>query len=959
MKQNISKLTKLLYIGLLLGFYGLNQATAQESTFVSAVIKDAGGDLDKLDKIIREHEALLNQYPDGEFAPTIMFQLAELHEQRSTLKFQKAMEQYEKNLDLYDKGELANEPVVPNMSLAKTLEYCMKVRDRFPNLDFQDKVIYKIAMCHLKEGNPQDAKLYFEQIISDFPQSPINLESHFRIGEYYFDKRDYKSAIEHYKKLIDNWDNSYFDMALYKLGWSYYNVNDYSNSISTFLYLIEDISLIERVDSQALSKSSTDLRSESIHYIASCFSEYGGPELAKQFLTPKSDKQYVESIFLKIGELYQKRNYYEEAIKTYRALLEVYPLYKNAPEIYRKIIENYELDDKIDMANEMREEMVKNLGPGGPWLTQYSAGDAFDAGQQASRDALVYLGNYHQSEAQKRGQVRDYHLAIDKYQQFLDFFPKDKDAHRINFYMAEAYYGVGNFTKAAEAYYDVVTKYDSSEYKKDSAYNRILCYYQLIGNDQPMDSVTIYIDEFLGSAEILTIKLDRNSEIEFLRASNDFCLMFANSKWFDQVLMKYGEVLHDLKSNIPAVKAYKKVLEVGKNRPYYLLAAMNAGQCYFDGGYYEEADLWFSNIAKNYPDSTQYVEKAQKLASSSKFKIAEKLSNSGESEKAASILSVVAAGSDDPKFRERALYESASQYQKSGDNIRAALALEQLVKQHPQSELADESLYRAAGLREGLENWSLAAADYIKLSENYPTSKHAVKSLKNAAICYENGEDWTSAKVLYERFASTHLSETEDVLECKFKSGEMSFKMKIFAEAKATFLEVISLYRQFTDTGNFVDNYYVANAQFMLGEIEFDEYTKLELKPPLNVNLKRKVAKFQQVFQTYKLALEYQVADWSTAASYKIGMAFEEFVRAFIESPVPPGLQGDDLAQYMAGIEKTARPYKERALETYKRNVEQAEANSIDNSWIIQSRNRMNILSEELAMDSSDTAQGS
>ena len=959
MNRLFKKINLQLILLIILTIITQQDAHSQESTFVSAVIKDAGGDVQKLDKIISEHENLLNQYPNGEFAPTIMFQLAELYEQKSTLEFQHAMEQYEKALEQFDKGELDQEPTMPNMSLAKSLEYCNKVRDQFPGIDFQDKVVYKIAMAHLKQGDPLNAKIYFEEIISNFPDSPINLESHFRIGEFFFDKRDYKTAISHYKNLLDRWDNSYFDMSLYKLGWSYYNINDYANSISTFLYLIEDISLIERVDSQILAKSTTDLRTEAIHYIASCFAEYGGPKLAQQFLDSKKDRDYTEAIFLKIGELYQKRNYYDEAIETYKVLLDVYPLYKDAPEMYRRMIENYELDGNLTKANELREEMVINLGPSGPWLTQYSYGDEFEAGKKASRDALVYLGKHYQSEAQSRGQVRDFHLAINKYQEFLDKFPDDPEAHRINFYMAEAYYGVGNYSQAAESYFDVVTKYDSSEYKQDSAYNRILCYYQLIGNDQPMDSVTIYVDEFLGSPEILTVKLDRNSEIDFIRASNDFCLLFASSKWFDQVLMKFGEVLHELKAFVPAVKAYKKVLELGPNRPYYLSAAMNAGQSYFDGEYYEEADLWFSNLTKNYPESTQYIEKAQKLAASSKFKIAEKLSINGEAAKAASLLNVVASNSDDPKFQERALFESANQYQKSGDMVRAALALEQLANNHKSSELADEALYRAAGLREGLEDWSLAAANYLKISQNYPSSQYATRSLKNAAICYENKGDWTTAKVVYNRFVEKHPSEFDDVIECKYKSGEMSFKANLAIEARYDFLQVLTLHRTYLEANQFVDNYYVANAQFMLGELEFEEYKKLEIKPPLNVNLKLKVAKFQKVFQAYKNALEFQVADWSTAASYKIGMAFEEFVRAFMESPAPPGLDEEDLSKYMAGITKQTRPYKERAYATYKKNVEQADVNKISNSWIIQSRNRMAVLAEELASDTENSKKGS
>ena len=52
----------------------IKDVIAQESSFVQAVIKDSDGNLDKLERIISEHEKLLVKYPNGDFATTVMFQ---------------------------------------------------------------------------------------------------------------------------------------------------------------------------------------------------------------------------------------------------------------------------------------------------------------------------------------------------------------------------------------------------------------------------------------------------------------------------------------------------------------------------------------------------------------------------------------------------------------------------------------------------------------------------------------------------------------------------------------------------------------------------------------------------------------------------------------------------------------------------------------------------------------------
>jgi tetratricopeptide (TPR) repeat protein len=807
-------------------------------------------------------------------------------------------------------------------------------------------------MDYLQEGNRSKAKGYFEEIVLKHPQSDINLESHFRLGEFYFDKRDFANAIDEYSHLLGKWDNPYFDLALYKLGWAYYNTKDYKNSIGTFIYLLEDLNLVEKANSVTIEKSKTDLRQEATQYVASCFTEYGGPEGAKEFLKSRKDKPYSLPIFEQMAKLYQKRDYYAEAIDTYKALLDVYPFYQNAPEIYKFIVENYELDDHVEKANEAREEIVKKFGPGSDWLRHFIDDEEnYKKCVALVQETLIYLGTYYQAEAQKTNRARDYQLAIDKYKEFLDKFRYSDQAAKINFYLAESYYNASDYANAAEAYYDVVTKYDHSEFSEDAAYNRILCYYNLLGTDSPIDSVTIYIDEFLGTGELLTITVTHQSEIDLLRSCNDFVLIFPESKWLDQVLLKYGETLHELKAYRPAIKAYVKVVEMGPDKPYHLLAAMNAGQSYFDAGLYDQAEVWLRNIVENFPDSVRYIEKAKKLALSAQFKIAEKMSDDEKSSEAASMLRSIADKTDDDAFRERALFEAATQYQKAGNLTAAALALERLATTTPSSESADEALYKAAGIREMNGEWRLAAADYLNLTDHYPSSEFAARSLRNAAVCYESVEDWIMAGRLYQKFADTYPSPSADLLECLYKSGEMALKVNNSANALLAFNKTIETYNRMQSQGAQVDIYFVAQAQFMIGEVHYEEYRKVELTPPFKPNLEKKINRLKQVLNDYKNAASYHVADWTTAASYKIGKSFEELVRAFMEAPIPDGMDEEQIQVYKENLAQYAKPYKEQALQTYQKNLEQAEANNIDNFWIKESRKRYEALLAELKLN--------
>jgi len=60
-----------------------------------------------------------------------------------------------------------------------------------------------------------------------------------------------------------------------------------------------------------------------------------------------------------------------------------------------------------------------------------------------------------------------------------------------------------------------------------------------------------------------------------------------------------------------------------------------------------------------------------------------------------------------------------------------------------------------------------------------------------------------------------------EVVECLFKSGEMAYKTGRFAEAGDYFGRTVATYKRSIGTTQYIDSYYVAQAQFMLGELIF------------------------------------------------------------------------------------------------------------------------------------------
>ncbi len=71
--------------------------------------------LENLAEAIAETEAMLQKYPNSDFTPNLMFQLAELYVHRAKVRFQQEMELYEIAEKEFDQGLRQTEPTAPKV----------------------------------------------------------------------------------------------------------------------------------------------------------------------------------------------------------------------------------------------------------------------------------------------------------------------------------------------------------------------------------------------------------------------------------------------------------------------------------------------------------------------------------------------------------------------------------------------------------------------------------------------------------------------------------------------------------------------------------------------------------------------------------------------------------------------------------------------------------------------------
>ncbi|MCU0643196.1 MAG: tetratricopeptide repeat protein [bacterium] len=881
-------------------------------------------------------------FADSAFLPELLFNLSEWEVQREKLRFEIDMMKYDQQLLLFENGKLSSEPSEPHLTYDKTLKINRQIVEKFPDYPYFNKVLYRNAICLYEIGKKDSAKQLFTKLVSQYPDSSYLAEVVFRLGECHFDEGNYQLAINTYKNIVPAWHSPFFAMALYKIGWCYYRLNNFSDAISHFYYLLNDISLIEQVDSDVAGKSQVELKDEIIEHIALCFSDFGGASSLYQFVRSVEGSNYAPSLLHRLGNIFLKRDFYEDALDAFDHLSANFGYYQKLPDIFPLIFKCYEKMGDMEKAYQLHDQLVKSCGPQSKWAQLNSSQENVNLFNSTLTDIDYKIAEPLIIQADSIFASKNYQRAIDKYSKFLKLFEKDTRAHHAQYCLAECYYNLNDFANAANCYKELITRFPKSELREDAGYNHIVCFDQIY-------------QEKNSNNQNSNVPLKQNKEIKnLIGACDNFLKWFPKSDKEPEIKLKLAEIfyrnqLYSLGEKY-ARSALVSIIKFNRGKQCKTNALNLLAQLSFKQEKYRNTEVLSSLLIKENPDSLELIEKSKTMLASTTYKIGEQLKSKGQITQAAKKFEEAAMSAPDPQIAEASLFESAVQYEEAKQIRRAAMNFEQFFKKYPKSERAKESLYRAALLQEKLEQYHLAARDYLELNMLASESPEGTAALFNAGLAYEKAKDWFSMAETFKKYVTKYPTDNENMLEVLFKIGFAYEQKNMLAEANIQYQKLLTKYDQLKASGEFADDFFAANAAFQIAELKQDKFKTIKLTPPFQANLKRKQQAFNDMLKSYVEATKFNVADWSTAAFYRIGLAYELFCQDILESPAPPNLSPDDLKTYWATInQQWIGPLQQEALKYYQTNEKLAIENNVKNDWIEKTRARILFLNKKLA----------
>jgi tetratricopeptide (TPR) repeat protein len=149
---------------------------------------------------------------------------------------------------------------------------------------------------------------------------------HFRRAEHFFTRKKYRDAEGSYEAIIKMGPVSeYYELALYKLGWSLYKQEHVRRALRQYVALL-DYKVSIGYDFDAKHEEGDERRiSDTFDIISLSFSNNGGPEAVQQFFARNGKRSYEDRVYRNLGEYYLTKLRYHDAAKSYNTFIAQVP----------------------------------------------------------------------------------------------------------------------------------------------------------------------------------------------------------------------------------------------------------------------------------------------------------------------------------------------------------------------------------------------------------------------------------------------------------------------------------------------------------------------------------------------------------------------------------------------------------------------------------------------------------
>ena len=794
----------------------------------------------------------------------------------------------------------------------------------YPNYERNDAVLYQLARAYELNGQPDRALGSLDRLVASYPKSHYFDETQFRRGEILFSEKSYPQAQAAYAAVIQfGARSSFYSQSLYKHGWSLFKQGENERSLDSFAGVL-DAQLVskrdpnELIEIDTLSRPNRELVDDTFRVMSITFSYLDGAKSIDEFVAHRTPRPYNYLLYSRLGDLYIEKERYTDAADSYRAFVLRDRNNEKAPLLEMQAIEAYSKGGFPQLVLQGKKEFVEN----------YSFGTAYWQGRTPSGEPKVVavletnlkdVAQYYHAQAQRTKNVADYEEAAKWYRSYLTSFPDDPDSAITDFLLADTLFESKQYLAAATEYEHTAYAYGNHDKAAAAGYAAVVAY----GKEEDAQS---------GDAKAAAHKSSIESSLKFAQA-------FPLHPESAQVLTHAATELYGAKDYPRAVQAAEDLLarqppvDLPKQRVAWTVIANSR----FEQGQFDKAEAAYAKTeALMPPNDPERAVIVDRLAASI-YKQAEKTSKSGDSAAAVDDFLRVAQLAPTSKVRANADFDAAALLITAKQWDRAIVVLEGFRRNFPQSPLqADVTRDLAVAYAESNRPGE-AAPEFEKIAQAPGESADVQReATMQAADLYDKAGNSAKARAMLEAFVKRFPQPLNPAMEARNRLSAMAVKAGDSSGHDYWLKEMIAADRAAGAARTDRSRALAAKATLTLAGPVREDFMRIKLVAPLKKSLAEKRKAMEAALKAYSQALDYQVAEVTTAATYESAELYRQLAKDLLSSERPRNLSKDELEQYNVLLEEQAFPFEENAIKLHQVNAARAKDGEYD-EWVQKS----------------------
>lgn len=930
-----------------------------EITQAGTRIAEDSDDTPILKKNIKALEDYLNKYPNSKDRADIIYQLAQLYYELSSNEYLIKSENFER---LMEAGNVNIAPPSPNYT--KSIIAFNSLIRQFPKYNNIEDTYYIMSQIYSELDNPDKARYYLMLIMQKFPKSPKIPEVAFRIAEHYFDIGNNVYAALYYSYVLTFPSSNYYENALYKIAWTYYQKRKVRESVSAFMNYVN-------------YKTNTDPKSslikEALDKVAKSLADVEWlPNRAHSLLVKMGQTQYEFPILKKLCSIYAKASLISKLEQCVKQTSKIHPKNAELPNLYdimvtaiEKSLYSKKSRKKLPVSIE---RLVSLFGEDSSWRKANNNNlAAIQTANNLIEKYLLKTALVYQKLGDKTKRVKYYEKAKRLYREFIRTHTESAYLSSAKLNYAKILYLLEEYQNAKKQYIEVANFLDviNKESAAATYYEAIVSFKMILMQTDKKYRKRIKISK--------TPKTFSKSEKEQIRLCNIFSKKY--EKIQDKtlkcnVIYEKAEILLRNGHLKNAEKSYNKITQLCPNTDIYVNSLKNLISIY----------NWQSNFSKvqelsaKLMKSKRFLKKKEKahyktLLTGALFKSAKNLEAEGKSIQAADKYVEIAKKHPRSKFASSALFNAAIIYMDNNQELKGEKTAKRLIYKYPKDKLSYKIALKLALLKE--QNLQLnEAIKYYKVT--YKSKKHRKTSLYSMYLLYRALSMPKKAVYYLTKYKPDYehkLLALQILKNNNKKNAFMRMAKRIGRRIPSNYDIERNIYRyQLTQKKYYLDKAYrlalkkpdklnvetkfkLSKIHIKILETEFKQFEKIIITEKNINNNKRIYAKKEKYLNnlSYKLNKIISLADpiYSLQATYLLALTMHNFYMFLIQSPVPQGLSAEEKTMYTEQINTLAIPYKKQAENLYQTTIKTGEEINILSHWSIKAQKDLELLNND------------